>query len=142
MPAVATIPANKPILNLKTAPAKVAAGPEKLGPLIAKLHGVLTNPATPPLAAAAAKWKLLGILERTRGMRLPDMTAPLMASSPGRIDHATRSADSARHGARTRRTRAGRTRNTVSSSRSLNIGTSAVNTPRSGRMAMRESHYS
>lgn len=59
----------------KTRPSEV----DKMADLITELHGVLVNPDAAPGAAAAAKRTLLGVLDRTKGMRLPFMIVPPLA---------------------------------------------------------------
>lgn len=52
---------------------------DKIVDLITDLHDVLVNPDAAPGAAAAAKRTLLGVLDRTKGMRLPFMIVPPLA---------------------------------------------------------------
>lgn len=52
---------------------------DKVARMIADLHGALVNPNAAPGAAANAKRTLLGVLQRTKGMRLPCMIVPPIA---------------------------------------------------------------
>ena len=58
-----------------------AAEADRVARLIADLHGILVNPDAAPGAAAAAKQMLLGVLERTKAMRLPQMIVPPITSA-------------------------------------------------------------
>jgi len=52
---------------------------DKIARTIADLHGALVNPNTAPGAAVTAKRTLLGVLQRTKWMRLPFMIVPPIA---------------------------------------------------------------
>jgi hypothetical protein len=76
-----------------------AAEKDHVARVIAESHHALVQRGAPRGAAAAAKRKLIAVLERTKGMRLPCMTVPPIGDSP---------ADSRTKGLRRRRRRSKR----------------------------------
>lgn len=97
--AVFTEPLNhtKPMLALVASPTFKAAfdfeflresrttEADKVARLITNLHRMLVNPKAAPDAAAAAKRRLLAVLERAKDLHLPFMIVPPIADFPARV---------------------------------------------------------
>jgi hypothetical protein len=79
MLALIASPAFKPAFGVDFLCKPCTSNADKIARIITNLHGTLVNPNAAPGAAAAAKRMLLGILDRTKGMRLPFMIVPPLA---------------------------------------------------------------